>query len=71
MGLVALVLSHGIRHDDTGGLLFDEVKAHLCATTDRGGRIATTDPRGPKRYGCGVIDAGKALVDSPPPTEGL
>ena len=67
-GLVALVLSHGIRDDNADGLLFDEVRAHLCATTDPGGRIATTDPRYPKWYGCGVIDAGKALVDSPPPT---
>ncbi len=66
-GLVALVLSHGIRDDNSDGLLFDEVKAHLCATTDPGGRIATTDPRYPSWYGCGVINAGKALVDSPPP----
>jgi hypothetical protein len=67
-GLVALVLSHGIRDDNGDGLLFDEVKAHLCANTDPGGRIATTDPRYPKWYGCGVISAGKALVDSPPST---
>jgi subtilisin len=68
-GVVALVLSHGIRDDNGDGLLFDEVKAHLCATTDPGGRIPTTDPRYPSWYGCGVIDAGKALVDSPPPPD--
>ncbi len=67
-GLVALVLGHGIRDDNGDGLVFDEVRAHLCTTTDPGGRIATTDPRYPKWYGCGVINAGKALVDSPPPT---
>ena len=66
-GLVALVLSHGIRDANDDGLLFDEVKAHLCSSTDPGGRIATTDPRYPNWYGCGVINAGKALVDNPPP----
>ncbi|HEY6056877.1 MAG TPA: S8 family serine peptidase, partial [Candidatus Limnocylindrales bacterium] len=66
-GLVALVLSHGINDTNGDDLLFDEVKAHLCANTDPGGRIATTDPRYPNWYGCGVINAGKALVDNPPP----
>jgi len=66
-GVVALVLSHGIRDANDDGLLFDEVKTHLCSSTDPGSRIATTDPRYPKWYGCGVINAGKALVDNPPP----
>jgi subtilisin family serine protease len=67
-GLVALVLSHGINDANGDTLLFDEVRTHLCANTDPGGRIAQSDPRYPKWYGCGVIDAGEALVDNPPPT---
>ncbi len=29
--------------------------------------MATTDARYPKWYGCGIVDADKALIDTPPP----
>ena len=33
--------------------------------------MATTDPRYAKWYGCGIVDADKALIDVPPPSPGL
>ncbi len=64
-GVAALILSHGIA-DDGDGLLADDVKAHLCANTSPAAGMATTDPRYPKWYGCGLVDADKALIDNPP-----
>ena len=49
------------------GLLADDVKAHLCANTSPASGMATTDTRYPKWYGCGIVDADKALIDIPPP----
>jgi hypothetical protein len=66
-GVVALVLHAGIADANDDGLLADDVKAHLCATTSPAAGMLTTDSRYPKWYGCGIIDAGKALVDVPPP----
>ena len=64
-GVAALILSHGIA-DDGDGLLADDVKAHLCANTSPAAGMTTTDPRYPNWYGCGIVDADKALVDNPP-----
>ena len=47
--------------------LADDIKAHLCANTAPGGGFPTTDPRYPNWYGCGIVDADKALLDNPPP----
>ena len=49
------------------GLLADDVKAHLCAQTSPAAGTATTDPKYAKWYGCGIVDADKALLDFPPP----
>jgi subtilisin family serine protease len=69
-GVVALVLSAGITDANSNGLLADDVKAHLCANTSPAAGMATTDPRYPNWYGCGIVDADKALVDNPPPGGG-
>ena len=69
-GVVALVLSAGITDGNSNGLLADDVKAHLCANTSPAAGMATTDPRYPNWYGCGIVDADKALVDNPPPGSG-
>ena len=69
-GVVALVLSAGITDANSNGLLADDVKAHLCANTSPAAGMATTDARYPKWYGCGIVDADKALVDNPPPAAG-
>ena len=69
-GVVALVLSAGITDANSNGLLADDVKAHLCANTSPAAGMATTDPRYPNWYGCGIVDADKALVDNPPPGSG-
>jgi subtilisin family serine protease len=68
-GVVALILSAGIA-DDGDGILADDVKAHLCANTSPAAGMATTDPRYPNWYGCGIVDADKALIDNPPPGGG-
>jgi subtilisin family serine protease len=65
-GLVALVLDHGIADTTPDGQLMPEIRAHLCDNTNPGGRIAQTDSRYPNWYGCGVIDADKALLLDPP-----
>ena len=64
-GVAALILSAGIA-DDGDGVLADDVKAHLCANTSPAAGMATTDPRYPNWYGCGIVDADKALIDNPP-----
>jgi hypothetical protein len=65
-GLVALVLDHGIADADGDGLLMPEVKAHLCANTVPGTKGFSGWPYA-HLYGCGVINARKALVENPPP----
>jgi hypothetical protein len=72
-GVVALVLSHGISNQGDLTTLADDVKVHLCADTTLGyGVLSThilpTDPRYPQYFGCGVVNAKKALIDDPPPT---
>ncbi len=74
-GVVALVLAHGISNQGDLSTLADDVKAHLCANTTPGfgvnsTPIPPTDSRYPKYFGCGVVNAKKALVDNPPPTDG-
>jgi subtilisin family serine protease len=81
-GAVALLLSAGITDGGTPGL-FDDVKSQLCATATAGygvegifggsTPIATTDPRYPQYFGCGVVNAGAAVsglnVPPPPPAD--
>ena len=69
-GVVALVLSYGIDDANDNGLLADDVKAHLCATATTASYPATTDPRYPNWYGCGIVDAENALLTVPPPEAG-
>ena len=74
-GTVALVLAHGITNAGDPTTLADDVKAHLCANTTQGfgvlsTPIAPTDPRYAQYFGCGVVNAKKALIDNPPPTGG-
>ena len=77
-GTVALLLGAGIADSGTPGL-FDDVRSRLCATANVGygvqtafgsTPIPTTDPRYPKYFGCGVIDAEEAVLGllPPPPT---
>ncbi len=77
-GTVALLLSAGITDQGPPGL-FDDVKNQLCATATVGWGVQTlfgntpippSDPRYPQYFGCGVINAGAAvlgLVPPPPP----
>lgn len=79
-GTVALVLSNGITNAGDPATLADDVKAHLCSNTAVGTGvtyfgfyhvpISATDPRYPEWFGCGVLDANKALITNPPPTGG-
>ena len=69
-GVAALLLSAGIADGNGNGLLADDVKAHLCANTSPAAGMALTDPRYPNYYGCGIVDADRALIDNPPPTGG-
>lgn len=66
-GVAALILSKGIANGGDPATLGDDVKAHLCATASPAAGMATTDPRYPNWYGCGIVDALQALVVSPPP----
>jgi subtilisin family serine protease len=68
-GLAALVLHAGIADGNGDGLVADDLKAHLCANTSPG-NMALTDPKYARSFGCGVVDADKALVDNPPPPPG-
>ena len=65
-GVAALILSAGIENAGNPATLADDVKAHLCATTTQAG-MALTDPKYPNYYGCGIVNARKALVETPPP----
>ena len=74
-GVVALVLAHGIKNQGDMSTLADDVKAHLCANTSPGfgvnsTPIPPTDSRYPQYFGCGVVNATKALITNPPPTDG-
>ena len=69
-GVAALLLSADIADGNGNGLLADDVKAHLCANTSPAAGMATSDPRYPNWYGCGIVDADKALIDNPPPGAG-
>lgn len=68
-GTVALVLAKGIRDSNSNGKLADDVKSHLCSNTSPG--VTPPNPANyAKWYGCGVIDADKALITNPPPAPG-
>ena len=79
-GTVALVLANGISNTGDPATLADDVKDHLCANTAVGTGvtyfgffhvpISPSDPRYPDWFGCGVLDANKALITNPPPTGG-
>jgi subtilisin family serine protease len=69
-GSVALLLSAGITDSGPAGL-FDDVKAQLCDTANQGTGvqgffgvtpIPPSDPRYPQYFGCGVVDAGEAVL---------
>jgi subtilisin family serine protease len=62
----ALVLAHGVSNAGDPATLADDVKAHLCATTNPGTHFPTTDSRYPLWFGCGVVDVENALVINPP-----
>jgi subtilisin len=75
-GTVALLLDAGIADTGQAGL-FDDVKARLCATANQGWGVQTgfgsgtpippSDPRYPQYFGCGVVDAGEAVLGVTPP----
>jgi subtilisin family serine protease len=65
-GVAALILSHGIANNGNPATLADDVKAHLCATSTQA-NMSPTDPRYPNFYGCGIVNARRAIVDNPPP----
>jgi subtilisin family serine protease len=72
-GLLALLLDAGLTDTGTPGLL-DDARSAICAAADDGfGVLQTpipkTDPRYPKYFGCGVIDADGAVfgLNPPPP----
>jgi subtilisin len=74
-GVVALVLSHGIANWGDPSTVADDVKAHLCADASVGFGVLSTaiprnDPRYPKYFGCGVVNAKRALLTDPPPDPG-
>ena len=77
-GTVALLLDAGIADAGTPGL-FDDVRGRLCATANVGygvqtvfgsTPIPTSDPRYPKYFGCGVLDAAEAVLGLTPPPPG-
>ena len=74
-GTVALLLSAGIQDAGAPGL-FDDVRNRLCVTANPGWgvqsafgntQITTSDPRYPNWFGCGVVDAGEAVLGLTPP----
>ncbi len=73
-GTLALLLDAGLTDTGNPGLL-DDARSAICSTADAGfgvnsTPIPTNDPRYPKYFGCGVIDADGAvlgLVPPPPP----
>jgi VCBS repeat-containing protein len=78
-GTVALLLSAGITDTGAPGL-FDDVRNRLCTTANVGWgvqsafgstQITPSDPRYPNWFGCGVVDAGEAVLglNPPPPND--
>jgi hypothetical protein len=73
-GTLALLLDAGLTDAGSPGLL-DDARSAICSTADVGfgvlsTPIPTSDPRYPKYFGCGVINADGAvfsLVPPPPP----
>ena len=74
-GAVALLLDAGISDTGTPGLL-DDVRARLCTTANvaygvqtgfSSTPIPTSDPRYPKYFGCGILDAQEAVLGVVPP----
>jgi subtilisin family serine protease len=66
-GVAALILAAGIANGGDPATLHDDVKAHICATTTQA-NMAITDPKYPSYYGCGIANARKALIETPPPS---
>jgi subtilisin family serine protease len=76
-GSVALLLSAGITDQGSPGL-FDDVRNRLCATANQGWGVQTaygggtaippSDPRYAQYFGCGVVDAGEAVLGVAPPS---
>jgi subtilisin len=76
-GTAALLLDAGITDSGQPGL-FDDVKSLLCATANQGWGVQTgfgggtpippSDPRYANYFGCGVVDAGEAVlsINQPP-----
>ena len=69
-GTVALLLSRGIADAGAAGLL-DDVRTAICESADTGFGVNSTpipesDPRYPKYFGCGVINADGAVLTPPP-----
>ena len=71
--------SAGIQDAGAPGL-FDDVQNRLCATANVGWgvqslfgntQITPSDPRYPNWFGCGVVDAGEAVLglNPPPPND--
>lgn len=74
-GVVALVLAHGIANAGDPSTVADDVKAHLCTDASVGfgvlsTPIPTSDPRYAQYFGCGVVNAARALITDPPPDPG-
>jgi subtilisin family serine protease len=74
-GLLALLLDAGLTDQGTPGLL-DDARAAICSTADDGYGVISgfsnvpipkTDPRYPKYFGCGVINADGAVFGLTPP----
>jgi subtilisin family serine protease len=74
-GTVALLLDAGIADAGAPGL-FDDVRGRICATANvaygvqtlfGGTPIPTSDPRYPKYFGCGILDAAEAVLGMGPP----
>jgi len=74
-GTLALLLDAGLADTGTPGLL-DDARSAICSTADVGfgvmtvygsTPIPTNDPRYPKYFGCGVINADGAVFSVAPP----
>src|SRR4051812_15613207 len=74
-GVAALVLAHGIANWGDQTTLADDVKAHLCADASVAFGVNSTpiprsDPRYKQYFGCGVVNAARALLTDPPAEPG-
>lgn len=65
-GTVALILARGIADAGSPGLI-DDIRTHLCATASTAAAPPVADPKYRNWYGCGILDANRALIEVPPP----